>query len=799
MAKLPRGLWFVLTLWLVLSRPSAASRVESPHSSQWWGTEAFSEIQRSAEQLRKAGDYGSLEKLYLRAIEKARQSGEARAETSYQTALGNTYVFLYRYTDAIRAYRAARELAESRSDWEAAGAVAPGLSSVYFLVGDWGAARQSAEAGLEASRHLKRHPYYEAQLALQLARLNPEEHRTRSAVFAAVEASWNAEEWKPALEAEAWDLLGEERLDRADLAGAETAFSESYRLRALHVKHDLLLSYWRLASLRLAQNRLDEAQRLNAQAMSASAGTLVQLSRAMLLHQRGMIEAAQGHGEESLLALEAATERAEHWRTIVPPNAQSSLIAVDSELDHKVYRDFVEKAAHAVLHGANTKWAARAFTAVERNRAGSLRDSRGLAEVWREKLPPRYWAALSELRRTESQTKQSPESVEVSKKLHLELTELEASVGLGYSPNNLESFSTQPSLTLFQQSLRDSELFLSFYTGAAESYLWAVTRSSLHLYRLPAADRIEENANRFQSAIVGRRAKPESAAMLFGELFGELTQEERSKPSWVLSLDGPLFGLPFAALREDGQFLVERHTLQVTPGAAFVAERAAAQRAAAFVGVGDPIYNWADERLHPAEWTARPEPTYEIPGQLNRLVASGEEVKRSGRWWKQPIVLTGERAARQTFLDAVNGMHPGTIHLATHVVAEGREQAFLAFSVSKGGSPELLGTSDIAMMHVPDALVVMTGCSSGAGEARAGAGLLGLTRAWLAAGAREVVAAGWPVEDTSGALLDVFYREVSSVSTAEALRRGQVEMIHSGTWQADPSYWAAFQLTGGVR
>ncbi len=798
MAKLPRGLWFVLTLWLVLSRPSAASRVESPHSSQWWGTEAFSGIQDSAKKLRQAGDYAGLEKLYLQAIQKARQARIADAETSYRTALANTYVFLYRYPEALNAYRSARELAESRGDWEAAGAIAPGLSSLYFLLGDRDSARQAAEAGFDASHRLTKRPYYESQLALQLARLHPDEAQMRAAALAAVEASWNAEEWKPALEAEAWDLLGEERLRGRDLAGAEAAFSEGHRLRALHVKHDLRLSYWRLASLRLAQNRLDEAERFNAQAQNTSSGAATQLSSGTLLHQRGIIRASQGRVEESLTDLQAATEGAERWRTIVPA-AQASLVAADTELDSTVFRDFVENGARTSLNSGDAAWSRRAFAAVERNRAQSLRDTRGLAEVWREKLPARYWAALSELRRTESQTMESSQAAEVSKKLHLELTEMEASAGLGYSLNSLESVSTQDSLNHFQQSLRDSELFLSFYTGAGESYLWAATRNSLHVYKLPSADRIKKDADRFQSAIVGRETKTaESGAALFHELFGGLTQTERSKTAWVLSLDGPLFGLPFAALREDGQYLVERHTLQVTPGAAFLGERASSPRSAGFVGVGDPIYNWADERLRPAEWSLRTA-SYELPGQLNRLVASGEEVRRSARFSKAATVLTGDQASRQTFVDTLRAAHPSTIHLATHVVAEGREKAFLALSVGKGGSPELIGTSDIAMLHVPDALVVMTGCSSGAGEARAGAGLLGLTRAWLVAGARGVVAAGWPVEDTNGGLLDVFYREVSSVSTSEALRRGQVEMIHSGTWQADPSYWAAFQLTGGVR
>ena len=108
------------------------------------------------------------------------------------------------------------------------------------------------------------------------------------------------------------------------------------------------------------------------------------------------------------------------------------------------------------------------------------------------------------------------------------------------------------------------------------------------------------------------------------------------------------------------------------------------------------------------------------------------------------------------------------------------------------------------MLHVPGALIVMTGCATGTGDARAGAGLLGLTRAWMMAGARAVVATNWPVPDVDGDLIPAFYRNLrtrnsETNSAAEALRRSQVEQIHSGTWQAAPSYWAAFQVTGGGR
>jgi CHAT domain-containing protein len=102
-------------------------------------------------------------------------------------------------------------------------------------------------------------------------------------------------------------------------------------------------------------------------------------------------------------------------------------------------------------------------------------------------------------------------------------------------------------------------------------------------------------------------------------------------------------------------------------------------------------------------------------------------------------------------------------------------------------------------MRVPGALVVMTGCAAGTGTAADGAGLQGLTRAWLTAGASNVVATLWPVEDRSGDLLPSFYRHRRDGPPAEALRRSQREAIASGTWQADAANWAAYQVSGGER
>lgn len=783
MAALPRGLWVLLTVWLAMSRPSAANRTESPHSAHRWGSEEVSSIQKSAEALRRSGDFAALEALYERAAADARN---AKVRTNYLIALGNTRVLRFRYAEALSTYIEARELAHAAKDWLSEGAVAPGLSSLYLMVGDWSAAREAAAAGIAATQGLRETPYYSAQLKLQHARLNPGARESAREILDAIDGA--RAQGNLALEAEAWDLLGEEYSRQQDLDRADSALSEAFRLRVLHLAQDLRLSYWRLGALRLSQGRLAEAERFTAQAIEANARAGADFSAGELHHQNGLIASAQGHRLAALREFETASAAAERWRSAVPPAARSLLTAADTQTDRRVLRSFVEAAAEQTIAAGDPVWAERAFLALERNRAASLRQSAALSDVWRKSLPADYWEALALLRRDSSR-----------EDLHLKLVEMESAAGLGTSLEVLDGFTRHPSLQAFQRSLRPEELFLSFYTSEARSYVWAVSREEAHVYPLAGVQDMEREVASFRAAVAGRAKDADAqGGKIYGALFGALNPRESRRPVWILSLDGPLFDLPFAALRSGERFLIEEHALQVTPAATML-RAAGTVRAPLFVGVSDPIYNSADERIPVAAW---PPPPVDGSVQLNRLVASGPEVQEAVSQWRQPArIFSGAEANRKALLAALTSLRPGILHLATHVVADERKpgQAEIALSLDREGRPEGLRPADIGIMRVPGAMVVMTGCASGTGEVRPGAGLLGLTRAWLAAGADGVVATGWPLEDAGGDLLPAFYRELSRGSAAAALQRAQVEMIHSETWQAAPAYWAAFSLTGGAR
>lgn len=125
----------------------------------------------------------------------------------------------------------------------------------------------------------------------------------------------------------------------------------------------------------------------------------------------------------------------------------------------------------------------------------------------------------------------------------------------------------------------------------------------------------------------------------------------------------------------------------------------------------------------------------------------------------------------------------------------------IGLSLSPAGDAQWLSPLEITRSKVPTGLVALSGCSSGRADALPGSGLMGLTRAWLAAGARAVIASHWATPDDSGALFIGFYkhfRETPEAGPAVALQRAQVDMLRAGGWRSDPQYWATYYVNGDL-
>ena len=158
-----------------------------------------------------------------------------------------------------------------------------------------------------------------------------------------------------------------------------------------------------------------------------------------------------------------------------------------------------------------------------------------------------------------------------------------------------------------------------------------------------------------------------------------------------------------------------------------------------------------------------------------------------------------------------NAISPGLgqyryIHFATHgwLDSQHPERSALVLSLLNAqGKAEngLLRAGDIYNLKLPAQLVTLSACQTGLGRQVQGEGLVGLTRAFLYAGAARVAVSSWSVNDEETAeLMGAFYKGMlhEQLSPAAALRTAQLQIFGQKRWQS-PYYWAAFTIHGEWR
>jgi CHAT domain-containing protein len=142
------------------------------------------------------------------------------------------------------------------------------------------------------------------------------------------------------------------------------------------------------------------------------------------------------------------------------------------------------------------------------------------------------------------------------------------------------------------------------------------------------------------------------------------------------------------------------------------------------------------------------------------------------------------------------------IHVATHGLLNAERPQFTGVVLSLVGNKShdgFLRTDEVFNLHLGSPLVVLSACETGLGKEKRGEGVMGLTRAFMYAGAPTVGVSLWSVADKSTAdLMTDFYRRLlasGDVSSSAALREAQLSLI-SGKKYSAPFYWAPFVLVG---
>lgn len=308
-----------------------------------------------------------------------------------------------------------------------------------------------------------------------------------------------------------------------------------------------------------------------------------------------------------------------------------------------------------------------------------------------------------------------------------------------------------------------------------QGQLYTVTTSGGHSHvHAAAAPELATRVRELRGAILDG-ARPERTRELGQGLYDLLLrplEPEIGRHPLLLVPHGELNALPFAALHDGHEFLAWRQSLRLAPSMSALRylHRPGSTQAPTLLAVADP--------------------TLDLPGAA---VEAREVARISAGSHRESRILAGAEATKEEFL----ALAPGFTHI--HFAGHGRYdperplESRLYFS-RRGPDRGELRVGEVYGLRLHADLMTMSACESGLGRVAAGSEVIGLTRGFLYAGARSVVATLWEISDEATlALMEDFYRNLATMDKREALRAAQ---IHVARKFPEPYYWAAFFLSG---
>lgn len=302
--------------------------------------------------------------------------------------------------------------------------------------------------------------------------------------------------------------------------------------------------------------------------------------------------------------------------------------------------------------------------------------------------------------------------------------------------------------------------------------------------------------------------------------------------------DGALNYIPFEALvkNSDGadyaalNYLVKTNEVVYSPSASVIAairQGASSSSAKSMLLVADPVFSGDDPRAKGGAATASSGETrglgLGLESAVNDVAGNGGAAPAAGglhlarlsgtRTEAEAISGIAKTGGAQADLwtdlnaseDNVKNRDVSSyryLHVATHGLLDAERPQFTGVVLSLVGNKSndgFLRTDEIFNLKLGSPLVMLSACETGLGKEKRGEGVIGLTRAFMYAGAPTVGVSLWSVADKSTAVLMTdFYKRLLGAtpqSPGAAMRDAQLAMINGKQYSA-PFYWAPFVLVG---
>jgi CHAT domain-containing protein len=367
------------------------------------------------------------------------------------------------------------------------------------------------------------------------------------------------------------------------------------------------------------------------------------------------------------------------------------------------------------------------------------------------------------------------------------------------------------SIDRLQAQLHDGNtLLLEYALGDERSYVWAATENSVKGYVLPAKASLEQSARAvyealtmrqptdlgidesYQSRVIAADKKYEEEAMKLSRMLLEPVAHELGNKRLIIVAEGALQHVPFEALpipgkRSSDSLLISQHEVVSLPSMSVLA--AIRSTNGRHLSQTNAIAVFADPVFDGRGWI-----------RLTHSLEEADEIARAAP--ASTLIANGFAASRENVLEERLAQYR-IVHFATHgfIDTQHPERSGIVLSMAKpDGTPEngYLQLNDIYNLKLSADLTVLSACDTALGKDMQGEGLIGLTRGFMSAGSKSVVASLWKVDDrATAALMKHFYDMMlhDGMPPAAALRSAKEIVRRQPGWSA-PYYWAGFVLQG---
>ncbi|MDZ7717574.1 MAG: CHAT domain-containing tetratricopeptide repeat protein [Balneolaceae bacterium] len=361
--------------------------------------------------------------------------------------------------------------------------------------------------------------------------------------------------------------------------------------------------------------------------------------------------------------------------------------------------------------------------------------------------------------------------------------------------------------------LEDDEALVNYIVSEEEVFALVLNRQDIRFYSLGPADSLSSKIKSLRSSVLSDRSSEYSE--LANDLYNQLVKpvvSELDSNSLIIVPDQTLYYLPFEMLLTEAPnhsnyynfpYLLRDYQISYVPSATvlkMLTDQKIANPQNLFA-----VAPFNESTIREEEQTTASRYIADLsPLPLTRYETDEiAKIFRERETWMEYIfpenvnILLGKEATKST-VQSTSFQDFEYIHFATHAFVNEEDPALSGIAFwGEEDDDGVLYVNDIYNMNMNADLVVLGACETGLGTVYKGEGMIGFTRAFIYAGASNLMVSMWKVNDQPTANLMIeFYRYVKDGhSYSKALQMAKMDLIDQPEFAA-PRNWAAFVLQG---